>query len=135
MGNSMTATLSIRDETTSGQILNEWSLDVLTEQITVRELIRSRVYQEVQDFNHRQPEYFRGLVQPTDAEQSLNGFKLRKRRTLDWKPQFETAIAAFATNQILILVNDRQALSLDEVFETRPGTQISFLRLTLLVGG
>ena len=135
MGNSMTATLLIRDETTSGQILNEWSLDVLTEQITVRELIRSRVYQEVHDFNHRQPEYFRGLVQPTDAEQSSNGFKLRKRRTLDWKPQFETAIAAFETNQILILVNDRQALSLDEVFETRPGTQISFLRLTLLVGG
>lgn len=131
----MTATLTIRDETTSGQVLNEWSLDILTEWITVRELIRSRVYQEVQDYNHSQPEYFRGLVQPTDAEQSLNGFKLRKRRTLDWKPQFEKAITAFEANQIIILINDRQVSSLDEEIEIKPGTLVSFLRLTLLVGG
>ena len=131
----MTATLTIRDETTSGQVLNEWSLDVLTEWITVRELIRSRVYQEVQDYNHSQPEYFRGLVQPTNAEQSLNGFKLRKRRTLDWKPQFEKAITAFEANQIIILISDRQVSSLDEEIEIKPGTLVSFLRLTLLVGG
>lgn len=131
----MTATLTIRDETINGQVLNEWSLDVLTEWITVRELIRSRVYQEVQDYNHSQPEYFRGLVQPTDAEQSLNGFKLRKRRTLDWKPQFEKAITAFEANQIIILINDRQVSSLDEKIEIKPGTLVSFLRLTLLVGG
>lgn len=131
----MTATLTIRDETTSGQILNEWSLDVLTEWITVRELIRSRVYQEVQDYNHSQPEYFRGLVQPTDAEQSLNGFKLRKRRTLDWKPQFEKAITGFEANQIIILINGQQVSSLDEEIEIKPGTLVSFLRLTLLVGG
>lgn len=131
----MTATLTIRDETINGQVLNEWSLDVLTEWITVRELIRSRVYQEVQDYNHSQPEYFRGLVQPTDAEQLLNGFKLRKRRTLDWKPQFEKAITGFEANQIIILINDQQVSSLDEEIEIKPGTLVSFLRLTLLVGG
>ena len=131
----MTATLTIRDETINGQVLHEWSLDILTEWITVRELIRSRVYQEVQDYNHSQPEYFRGLVQPTDAEQSLNGFKLRKRRTLDWKPQFEKAITGFEANQIIILINDQQVSSLDEEIEIKPGTLVSFLRLTLLVGG
>ncbi len=68
-------------------------LDFLTERITVRELIRSRVYQEVKDYNTRQPEYFRGLVQPTAAEQTLNGFRLRTPRQLDWQKQFEKAIA------------------------------------------
>jgi len=131
----MPVTLSIRDETTSGRLLNEWSLQCLTERLTVRELIRSRVYQEVQDFNLKQPEIFRGLVQPTDAEQTLNGFKLRKTRALDWKLQFDSAVAAFEANQILILVDDRQAISLDEEIQITPGTKVSFLRLTLLVGG
>ena len=54
MSSPMTVAISIRDETTSGKVLHEWSLDVLTERITVRELIRSRVYQEVQDYNLRE---------------------------------------------------------------------------------
>jgi len=131
----MPVTLSIRDETTSGRLLNQWSLQCLTERLTVRELIRSRVYQEVQDFNLKQPEIFRGLVQPTDAEQTLNGFTLRKTRALDWKLQFDRAVAAFEANQLLILVDDRQAISLDEEIQITPGTKLSFLRLTLLVGG
>jgi hypothetical protein len=134
-GTTVPVTLRLRDETTSGRVLHEWSLECLTERITVRELIRSRVYQEVQDYNLKQPEFFRGLVQPTDAEESLNGYKLRKRRLLDWKPQFEKAISAFEANRILILVNDHQAASLDEEIEIKPDTQVSFLRLTLLVGG
>jgi hypothetical protein len=131
----MSVAIAIRDETTSGKVLHEWSLEVLTERATVREIIRSRVYQEVQDYNLRQPNEFRGLVQPTDAERTLNGYKLRQRRVIDWKPQFERAVAAFESNQIVILVNDRQAASLDEEFELTPGTQVTFLRLTLLVGG
>jgi hypothetical protein len=68
----MAATLTVRDETTAGQTLHEFALEVLTERLTVRELIRSRVYQEVQDYNRRQPAQFRGLVQPTDADASTN---------------------------------------------------------------
>jgi hypothetical protein len=45
----MPTTLTVRDETTSGDTLREFALELLTERITVRELIRSRVYQEVQD--------------------------------------------------------------------------------------
>ena len=131
----MSTTITIRDETTTGEAANEWTLEVLSEWMTVREIIRSRVYQEVQDFNQQQPEFFRGLVQPTDAEQTLNGFKLRKRKPVDWKTQFEKALSAFETNQIIILVDEKQANSLDEEIELRPGTHVSFLRLTLLVGG
>jgi hypothetical protein len=131
----MAATLTVRDETTAGQTLYEFALEVLTERLTVRELIRSRVYQEVQDYNLRRPEQFRSLVQPTDAEQTLNGFKLKKPRQIDWKKQYEMAVEAFEVNRFLILVDDRQAESLDEEIVINPETRVSFLKLTPLVGG
>lgn len=133
----MATTLTIRDEEMSGKTIHEFSLEFLTEQITVRELIRSRVYQEVSEYNARRnsKEVFQGLVQPPDAEKTPEGFLLRKGRTVDWKAQFDRAVEAFEANQILILVNDRQVESLDDVIEVGPQTEVSFLRLTMLVGG
>lgn len=75
----MVATLTIYDETTLGETTHELTLDFLTEPITVRELIRSRIYQEVQYYNVRQGEYFRSLVQPADTEVTLNGFKMPRQ--------------------------------------------------------
>lgn len=131
----MSATLTIRDETLNGESLSEWDLEVLTERITVRELIRSRVYQEVQDYNRTRAGIFRGFIQPEGAEKALNGWKLKKPRELDWKKQFDRGVEAFEKNQVLILVNDRQAESLDEEIDVGPETRVTFLRLTPLVGG
>lgn len=131
----MPATLTIRDETPGATSFREWSLEVLTERLSVRELIESRVYQEVQDYNRRQPAEFQGLVQPSDAERTLNGCRLKQPRQLDWHEQRDRAIEAFESNQILVLINDRQAESLDQQFDVKPGTEVTFLRLTLLVGG
>jgi hypothetical protein len=131
----MATTLTVRDETTAGQTLREFALEVLTERLTVRELIRSRVYQEVQDYNLRQPPIYTGFVQPTDAERTLNGFKLRKPRPIDWKKQYDKAIEAFEAFRILILVDEKQVDSLEQEILVAPGTRVSFLQLTPLVGG
>jgi hypothetical protein len=121
-------------------VYHELPLEFPSERTTVRELIRERVYQEVQDFNQKQKEQvFRGLVQPTDAERVLNGtrpeYRLTQHRELDWKAQFEKALDAFARNGYFILVNEQQVESLDQEFEIGHGTQISFVKLTPLVGG
>jgi len=97
----MPATLTIHDETTSGQRMNSLTLDCLTERMTVREVIRARIYQEVQDYNQRQPEYFRGLVEPADAERVLNGYKIKANRKIDWQEQYQKAIEAFGRNGFL----------------------------------
>jgi hypothetical protein len=131
----MSVTLTIRDATTSGRPLHEWALELLTERMSLRELIRSRVYQEVQDYNQSQPDRFRGLIQPSEAEQTLNGGTPPKKRQIDWKVQFAKATEAFERNQILILCNDKQVESLDEEIEVQPGTCVTFLKLTMLVGG
>jgi hypothetical protein len=131
----MSATLTIRDETLGSDSLRAWALEVTKERLTVRELIRSRVYQEVQDYNRQLGQVYQGLVQPEEAEKTLNGWAMRKPRLLDWRRQFDRAIEAFQTNQILILVNDRQAESLDEELVIAPDMSVTFLRLMPLVGG
>jgi hypothetical protein len=128
-------TLQIIDTTPSGQKLNSFTLDCLTERLTVRELIRSRIYQEVQDHNRSQGDVFRGLVQPTDTERSLNSFKFSKPRTLDWEEQYRRALDAFGRNGFFVLVGDRQAESLDEEFDVKADTEVSFIKVVPLVGG
>ncbi|EKV00352.1 hypothetical protein Lepto7375DRAFT_2460 [Leptolyngbya sp. PCC 7375] len=127
--------LNIRDTNTLGDDGPIWVLDFLTERITVQELIRSRVYQEVKDFNVKQPEIFTGLVQPTETEQTLNGYKLRKPRKINWEAQFEKAITAFQSNGFIILVDDEQVTELEEEIIIAPETSVTFMKLVPLVGG
>jgi hypothetical protein len=131
----LAATLTIHDESATGETLLELTLNVFAERITVRDLIRLRVWHEVEEYNRRRPDTFRGLVQPTDSERTLNGYLLKQPRTIDASTQLAKAIAAFRRNQIIMLVDDRQVESLDEEITLGPTTRVSFLRLTPLVGG
>ena len=131
----MPTTLTIHDETASGQKTNTFTLDCLTEQMTVRELIRARIYQEVQDYNQKEPECFRGLVEPTNAERVLNGYKLKARRKINWQEQFERSLQAFERNGFFVIVGDKQAESLDQQFDVKVDTEVSFVKLVPLVGG
>lgn len=128
-------TLVIRDETTSGSSGADFRLDFLTEEITARELIERRVYEEVQAYNTARPGYFRGLVQPTDAEATLNGYKLRTQRQIDWRAQAKKALEAFQHNGYIILVGDHQVVSLDERIHLEIETPVTFLKLVPLIGG
>ncbi|MFE5893718.1 hypothetical protein ACFQ6E_32885 [Streptomyces sp. NPDC056462] len=123
------------DETTSGGRSDGWGLEIAEERLTVRELIRRRVFQKVAEYNARTPEVFQGLVQPRDAERVLNGFAVRTRRRMDPETQTDQALKAFAGNGFLVLVGDRQVTDLDDEIELGLGTEITFLKLVPLVGG
>lgn len=127
--------VTIRDEAVGQSDFRQWALEVLSETMTVRELIRGRVYQEVQDHNQRPNQPYRGLVQPTESERTLNGYEFKRPKQVDFQKQFEHALRAFENNQILVLIGDRQTESLDELVEIKPGLEVTFLKLTLLVGG
>src|SRR3954471_24409675 len=136
-------TLTITNDTASGRTTHSLTLDVLDETITVRELIRSRVYQEVQDHNRRkasaEPVAFNGLVTPRDEERMLNAGamdgKPRHLREIDWRKQFEVSCDAFQRNGFFVLVDDKQVESLDESITVGHDTTVSFVRLMPLVGG
>lgn len=134
-GVPMSYTITIVDETTSGQRGAELTLDFLTERTTAREIIRSRVYQEVTEHNARRASQpFQGLVQPTQDERTLNGAS-RQGRRIDWEAQYASAVRAFQRNGFLLLVGERQILELDEEIELRHDTVVSFVKLVPLVGG
>ena len=53
-----TATLTIKDETSGGKIINEINISLRQESVTVKEIIKARVEYEVKGYNEKLPEYF-----------------------------------------------------------------------------
>ncbi len=131
----MALTVTINDSTGTGKITNSIDLFFKHELITVKELIEARVIKEVKDFNERQPEYFNGLVQPTRAEQTLNGYRLRERKKIDAEKQVYIALDAFQKNGYFVLIDDKQADSLGQEVLLTSSSTINFVKLTPLVGG
>ncbi|MDU0372854.1 hypothetical protein ACFPAF_20810 [Hymenobacter endophyticus] len=127
--------LTILDETASGSILRRLEMEIAQETLTVRELITQRVHEEVTAYNEQQSGNFQGLVQPTESERTLNGFHLRPHRLIDAEKQVYRALEAFQQNSFFVLVNERQAESLDEQVWLGDGATASFVKLTPLVGG
>jgi hypothetical protein len=78
---------------------------------------------------------FSGLVQPSDAEADLNGYRRPRSRRLDWEVQAETAIQTFERNGFFVFVGDRQVDALDAELALADHDVVSFVRLVPLVGG
>lgn len=128
-------TVTVVDETTSGAKGEAWHLEIFEETVTLRELVRRRVFQEVAEFNAKQGPVFRGLVQPSGTEATLNGYRLTAPRRVDPEAQAELALKAFERNGFVVLVDDRQVEELDTVLALGRDSQVTFLKLVALVGG
>jgi hypothetical protein len=129
----MALTLSIIDETTGGGSHAAGALELDAPGVTLRDIIRLRLQQEVERFNQSRSEVFRGLVQPEETERILNG--IRERRPVAWELQLEKAVAAFESNSLIVLVDDRHITGLDDPVPLKDLSKITFLRLVPLVGG
>jgi hypothetical protein len=113
----------------------EFVLDIPSDDISVRELICTRVEQEVATFNEHQTEYFQGLIQPSAAELTLNGYRMPRQHRIDPVEQVRRALAAFERNGFVILVDDQQVEHLDDRVILGSTTIVTFLKLIPLVGG
>ena len=127
--------IAIKDETFAGDILNEIELEFASERTTVRGIIQARVLEEVRRYNDKRPEFYKGLVEPTDAERTLNGVKPRGKRIIDGEKQVYVALDAFQRNGFFMLIDDKQAEDLDQEVLLGRSSRISFIKLTPLVGG
>jgi hypothetical protein len=131
----MALTLTVHDERPSGSRIRSFRLELVSERLTVGELIERRVRREVEEYNRSTPEYFHGLVQPADAEAMLNGYRLRQRRPLDAVQQTARALEAFERGGYFLLVGDRQLEHLDDEIVVTRETEVRFVKLYPLVGG
>lgn len=127
--------LTIKDETFAGKILQEIALEFSSENVSVKEIITQRVLQEVENYNQKLPNHFNGLIEPTDAEKTLNGYKLKPKKLIDGEKQVYVALDAFQKNGFFVLVDNLQVENLDQIVQLKQSTAISFIKLTPLVGG
>ena len=128
-------TITINDESAVGKILNQISLQVESETMTVEELIRLRVETEVNKYNAGSDEYYNGLVAPSEAERTLNGYKMREKKQIDAEKQVYIALKSFQQNGFFMLVDNRQIENLHDTLYIGDDTTLSFVKLTPLIGG
>ncbi|TDC87008.1 hypothetical protein [Actinomadura sp. 7K507] len=127
--------VTFRDETATGTPVTEVQIEGLPERMTVRELIRLRVREEVARHNARPSDRFNGLVRPDEAEAELNGYRLREPRRIDWERQAGIAEKAFLANGFFVLAGDRQVEDLDEEIDLTTDPDLVFVKLVALAGG
>ena len=129
--------ITIKDGEVTGSTIQEFVIQLPLEEITVRELIRSRIYQNVKDFNQcrsvvaENPQPF----ERSEKERTLNGKKSGERHTVEWQQNFDLACKAFERNQFLLFVDGKQLDSLEQTISVTTKSEIKFLSLTLLAGG
>jgi hypothetical protein len=104
--------------------------------LTLRELIRLRVRDEVARHNAASSASYQGLVCPEGATVSRNGFEFREGwKRIDWEGQADIAVTAFTRNGFFVLAGGRQLEDLDEVIDLENDAELTFVRLMHLVGG
>ncbi|MEM9311425.1 MAG: hypothetical protein AAGA34_08255 [Pseudomonadota bacterium] len=146
----MSVVVRIRDEffgEQSKEVEPAGTLTLASEQVSLREIIRQRVFTEVADVNEKRIERSRARrktrsflidVETGSTEDTLNPLRPlagAKRNQLDAEAEFERALRGFQSNRYVILLDDRQVESLEEPVTVTPDTEITFLHLMPLKGG
>jgi hypothetical protein len=127
--------VTIKDTSGTGRAVATITLDGIDDRITLRDLVRTRVRDEVARYNAAQGEYFAGLVMPDGAKATPEGFRMPAPRPVDWAQQAKRALDAFSRNGFFVLVDDRQVTDLDEELRLTVDSDIRFIRLVQLAGG
>lgn len=125
----------ICDELLNGTITNQFEISLESDSLTVRDLITKRVSIEIENYNKRLPQYFNGLIEPKEAERTLNGYKLKPKQLIDVEKQVYIALDAFQKNGFFVLVDNEQLEELEQQVVLKSTSKISFVKLTPLVGG
>lgn len=128
-------TVQVWDETIPGGRTPAGTLTLDAGRVTVRGLLRSRVFQEVERYNRSLGDTFQGLVQPEESERTLNGFRMKARRPLDAEAQCRRACASFEQNGFLVLIDGEQVTALDAAVELAADSEVEFVKLVPLIGG
>jgi hypothetical protein len=128
----MPITIQVSDQSLTGELLGSLPLSLVSTRITLRELIRRRVYEEVREF---QASDRRMLVEPTAVERALNGDRPIAYHKIDWETQADLAVKAFQKQTFFVTVGDRQVNDLDEELTLDLESEVAFVKLTPMVGG
>ncbi len=106
--------LLMRDQSRAGHVLGGAQITGLADEVTVRDILRTRIRAEVATYNADPGPVFRGLVQPADGVRHSDGFRMRQPRPLD--AELLVAAAEEATRLGLLQLRvDGRPVGLDEI--------------------
>lgn len=111
--------ITIQDASLQG-VQATWHLEVQGEVSSLREVIRSRIYQEVSEFNAQQRMSLVGLVQSDQISEPVR---------LDWEEHYRQALQGFHDQRYLVLVDQRQIIELDKPLLLTEMTNLQFFQL------
>lgn len=133
----MSITLTMSDGSLTGQVIQQFKIQMPTSKTTARQLIEQRIRQEVLRYNDTETFHqFNGLVTPTEQEEKLNGYdKAKPKKLIDADAQYQKAIEAFSSNRFFLLVDERQVTELDCELLVSEVSTVQFVKLVPLVGG
>ena len=127
-----TVQVTVLDQTSSGEILNQLKMEFQSATVTLRDLISGRVRQETKRLFESSNRSRYSLIGQTDLETSqINSIDI----TLLQDTKVKYALEMFQKNSFLVLVDDLQVTSLDQEIRLTNDTAISFLKLVPLIGG
>ncbi len=131
--------ITIQEETFVGKVLNKIALEVDKEQMTIAELISYKVAHSVGEHNAAIEAENNQEGTQHAVENVLNKNKSQtyafKRELADPEQETYRAWEAFKTNQLIVLIDNSQAESLEQEVLFNQDTVASFLKMTQLVGG
>jgi hypothetical protein len=128
------ATVMLRDETTAGRDLSSFSL-VVPDNITMRDLIRLRVREEVARHNAGDDRSGTPLLGGAHSRHHRTVGRTRRRQRLNWEEEADRAVAGFTTNAYFVLIAGRQVTDLDELISCDDSLSVVFVQLVPLAGG
>ncbi len=122
--------IRILDTLIAGKILQEIIIDLKKDVITVEELIKERVFAEVEKYT---TENYNSLVELSEDEKSLRSSKNNNK--INPEKQSKIAIESFRRNGFIIIIDDMQVESLKDKIRILDTTEIRFVKLVPLIGG
>ena len=126
-----TMLIEILDKTIPGDISNSFKIE-LQEITTPKEIISTRVKEEIINYKNKADSRLQSLVRPLAKEMLLNK---KKKKEIDVEKQIYIALEAFQKNGFFVLVDDQQVSELNQKIHLKENSSISFIKLTQLVGG
>lgn len=105
--------MAMRDQSRAGHVLGGAQVTGLAHQVTVRDILRTRIRAEVATYNADPGPVFRGLVQPADGVRHSDGFRMQQPRPLDAELLIAAAEEAVRLG-LLQLHLDGRPVDLDE---------------------
>jgi hypothetical protein len=119
------------------------SLRLASERVTAREIIRSRVTAEVEEFSR--PRRTQGPTRsfivdvesnsPEAKLNSLDSARSNARKLFDLEHEIDRAVTGFTQRRFIMLLDDRQIDDLDAPVGLRPESEVVFIYLKPLKGG